>query len=228
MDVDNQGNNKGITTTTGAASNPEMVVDLVASLNNFQILSLLVKTIHNDDENSYQEANRIEHVYNSIKLIRNESLRVYLQLVENFYVKNTTTTTSDITVDNQLMDHLRVFMNLIAHKSVEDLELFEAANESGGGGGKNETVIKLAELVYDLYVYFDSSKSFSLSIDQASSLVSLIKTILFKFRTSIAELCVRMARILGLVGIRLRNHNLDESGKIVIKVNFFLFLVLVY
>lgn len=217
MDVDNQGNNKGITTTTtttGVASNPEMVADLIASLNSFQILSLLVKTIHNDDENSYQEANRIEHVYNSIKLIRNESLRVYLQLVENFYVKNTTTL-----VDNQLMDHLRVFMNLIAHKSVEDLELFEAANESGSGG-KNESVIKLAELVYDLYVYFDSSKSFSLSIDQASSLVSLIKTILFKFRISIVELCVRMARILGLVGIRLRNHNLDENGKPVIKVTF--------
>lgn len=214
MDVDDQNGTK----TGSLKFSQSDMAEFITIINQHEILSLLVKTIHNDDENSYQDADRIEHVYNSVKLIRNESLRVYLQLVENFFLNQDATGL----IDNQLMDHLNVFMNLIANKSVEDLELFETTMSSGD---KNESVIKLAELVYDLYNYFDSSKTFSLSIEHATNLVGLIKNILLKFRISILELCVRFARILGLIAIRMRNTNLDAGKPVINVIDFFIIIV---
>lgn len=227
MDIDAPVKFLSLASTSAARKiDPSEIADLVATLNHFHILSLLVKTIHNDDENSYQDADRIEHVYNSVKLIRNESLRAYLQLVENFYLSCDDDSVDKKAVDNaqidhQLMDHLLVFMNLIAHKSLEDLELLVPSAddaESTSVDRKNESVLKLAELVFDLFSYFDSSKKFNLSVEQAATLVDLIKKILLKFAVSVLELCVRFSRILGLIAIRMRNTNL-EAGKSVIKVS---------
>lgn len=185
--------------------------ELTTIIDQHKLLSLLVRTIQNDDENSYQDADRIEHVYNSVKLIRNESLRAYLQLVENFYLNREITDTSICASAHGLLEHMFVFMDLIARKSEQDLELSDTA------GNKNECVVKLVELVYDLFVYFDADKSFHLSIEQYTRIVELAKAILLKFKVSISELCVRLARIVGLVAIHLRNNNLD-IGKPLIKV----------
>ena len=182
--------------------------DLLKLINEHKLLSLLVKTIVKDDENSFQETDRIEHVYNSVKLIRHEALKVYLELVETFHL----TKSSSTSLDPSLVDHLVAFMNLIVSKSAQDLEMLFGNDEK-----KDECVLKLVELVYDLFVYFNDSSEFSFSLEQQTQMVDLIKQALLKYRLAIAELSFRLARILGLIAIRVRNTNL-QLGAPLIKV----------
>ena len=188
--------------------------DLLKLINEHKLLSLLVKTIVKDDENSFQETDRIEHVYNSVKLIRHEALKVYLELVETFHL----TKSSSTSLDPSLVDHLVAFMNLIVSKSAQDLEMLFG---DGNDAKKDECVLKLVELVYDLFVYFNDSAEFSFSLEQQTQMVDLIKQALLKYRLAIAELSFRLARILGLIAIRVRNTNL-QLGAPLIKVYFML------
>lgn len=182
--------------------------DLLKLINEHKLLSLLVKTIVKDDENSFQETDRIEHVYNSVKLIRHEALKVYLELVETFHL----TKSSSTSLDPSLVDHLVAFMNLIVSKSAQDLEMLFG---DGNDAKKDECVLKLVELVYDLFVYFNDSAEFSFSLEQQTQMVDFIKQALLKYRLAIAELSFRLARILGLIAIRVRNTNLQLGAPLV-------------
>lgn len=192
--------------TAASTVDEKHVTEFINIINHHRILSLLVKTITNDDENSYQETDRIEHVYKSVKMIRNESLSAYLQVVENFYLNKDSSG-----ADQMLFEHFSELLSLLVKKPGQDLDFFEQTEDSS----KNESNFELLELIYDLFIYLNNSKNFSLSLENVKEILSLLKTILFKFKVSIVELCVRFSRIVGLIGIRLRGSNIEVARSIV-------------
>ena len=56
--------------------------NLLGLMRDLGLMQLLVKTVVVDDENIYQDTDRIGHIFNSINLLRLESLDVYLLLVD--------------------------------------------------------------------------------------------------------------------------------------------------
>jgi hypothetical protein len=218
-------------TTEKAKIDKKEIVDFKNTINYYKYLTLLVKSLTNDNENSYQANERIEHVYNSIKLIKNESLKAYLLLIENFYIddlKNETPTgtlvppappaTPEETGMNRSqqsdvdLQHLFMLFKLILDQSSS------LPHEQPAIAANSELTVKLAELVYDLFVYFNNSPVFTLSLEQNLALVNMIKDILLKYKISVVDLCIRLGRVLGLMAIKQRDANLD-IGKEIISVN---------
>ncbi len=141
-------------------------------------MQLLVKTIVVDDENIYQETDRIEHIFNSVNLLRLESLDVYLLLVDK---------TDDLNVNN-LLDLLK----FVVVKPKDNLS--------------HDLIEKLVNVVHEIYVYFNSKSS--IEKEFKLEVIELIKTILLKYQTENCELCVKLGRVLALMAIKERNENL--------------------
>lgn len=159
-------------------------------INHYKLLDLLVKTLVNDNENCFQENDKIQHVHDGIEMVKSECLKAYTLLIENFYM-NTSTSGNDIN-----LEHLSVLFTLVLNTPTES----------------NELIGKLSELAYDLFVYFNDLNAFTLQ--HYSSMIESIKQILFKHRIGVIDLCVRMARILGLIGIKLRDSNVTDGKDI--------------
>jgi hypothetical protein len=100
---------------------------------------------------------------------------------------------------------------LIATKSVEDF----------GNDNKNDAenlLHKLLDIVFALFTGFNNDQ-LTFNIENKMKLVDLVKHILFKYKFDLIELSIKLARILGLLAIKLRNTQLNE-GKQVISVYF--------
>jgi hypothetical protein len=169
------------------------------------LLDLLLKAICKDDENSFQQSDKIAHIYDSIKLIRGEAAKTYTLIVETFYLNNQNQTG---TIN---LNHLFELLNLIATKSVEDF----------GNDNKNDAenlLHKLLDIVFALFTGFNNDQ-LTFNIENKMKLVDLVKHILFKYKFDLIELSIKLARILGLLAIKLRNTQLNE-GKQVISVYF--------
>ncbi|CAF0707124.1 unnamed protein product [Brachionus calyciflorus] len=180
------------------------ISELKEIVKSLRLMDLLVKTISKDNENILQENDRIEHIYNSVKLIRNEALKTYLLLIETFYLNKKLENLelhSDIDISS-----LFTLLELLGTKSVEDLEMILLPSSNK----KDESIVKFVEIIYDLFVYFNQSNV--LTYEHKVSIVNLIKDILLKFKFDIIELSVRLARILGLISIKERDSNLS-AGK---------------
>lgn len=202
---------------TNLQDSPKDLNDLKQITVDLNLMGLLVKTISQDDENIFQESDRIEHIYNSVKLIRNEALKTYLLIIESFYLNKSN---SDLNANNNQIDieNLFVLLNLLIQKSPEDLEFLLA---SGSVETKrNESIIKFIEIIYDLFIYFNDSKRNLLSLEHKMVLLNLIKDILLKFKVEIVDLCVRLGKIVSLIAIKERDTNLIE-GKEVVQVRYF-------
>lgn len=192
-------------------SNRQYLNELKAILTEFKIVDLLVKTISNDSEKIFQE---VDHIDKSFRLIRFESLKVYLLMIDILYLNiesNSLTLDSSIDVQN-----IFVLLEILAKKSPQELEsLF--VNDSNQ---KHESIIKFVEVIYNLFVYFDESKQKVLFYEHKVNIANIIKAILINFKVEIAELCIRFGKILTMIAINERNTNL-ANGKELIQVNFF-------
>lgn len=203
-DMDDNNNNQceadmELTETHGSkVIDPVYVTELKQIVSDFNLMSLLVKTIGNDDENILQETDRIEHIYNSVKLIRNEALKTYLLIIENFYLNNSKDSN---TID---VENLFNLLNLLAKKSAQDLEFLLGSEK------KNESILKFVEVIYDLFVYFNNNSV--LTHEHKLTIVNLVKDILLKFKTNVVDLCVRLARIIGLIAIKERDLNMKNGA----------------
>jgi hypothetical protein len=193
-------------------------------LQSHKLMSLLAKTICNDDENSFQETEKIAHICSSIKLIRTEAAKAYSLLVENFYFSDTQngSVLAEAKSDIEL-SHLISLLNLLATRPIEcfldDGSQGETNGDSkNGGGGEDETetlLEKLLDLIFDLFTYFNELSVAEFTLTQRMAIVELIKQILFKYKVDLPELCIQMARIVGLMAIRLRNNNIIEGKPII-------------
>lgn len=188
--------------------NKKHLNDLKTILTELKIMDLLVKTISNDNENIFQE---IDHIYKSVKLIRFESLKAYLLIIDILYLNIESDSLSlDSSIDIQ---NIFVLLELLAKKSLQDLDsLF-----SNDSNQKHETIVKFIEVIYNLFVYFNESKQKILSYEHKVIIANLIKEILIKFKVEITELCVRLGKILTIIAINEKNSNL-LNGKELIQV----------
>ncbi len=142
------------------------------------LMQLLVKTIVLDDENIYQDTDRIGHIFNSVNLLRLESLDVYLLLVHK---------TGDVKAQNLLE-----LLKYIALKPKENLG--------------HDLIDRLVNSIHEIYVYLNTKSS--IELEAKLEVIELIKSILLKFQTEDCELCVKLGRVLALMAIRERNENL--------------------
>jgi hypothetical protein len=182
-----------------------------------KLMSLLIKTICKDDEDSFQETERIVHISNSIKLIRTEAAKAYSLLVENFYLSGSLNSSVTSESKNDIeYDHLLSLLNLLSTKPIES---FISENESDSNRENEALLEKLLDLIYDLFTYFNELSVFEFSLDDRMKVVELIKQILFKFKVDLPELCIQMARIVGLVAIKLRNNYMNEAKAIIAVIN---------
>ena len=174
-----------------------------------KLMSLLVKTICRDNENSFQETDKIAHICNSIRFIRTEAAKCYSLLIENFYL-NCQLSGAEFQVSDIEVEHLFGLLNVYASKPIEDL-----TEEPSGEESEALLETRLLDLIHDIFMFFNESQQFSL--ENRNKTIELIKQILFKYKLDVIELCIRMARIIGLMAIKLRNSNVSE-GKSTIAV----------
>ena len=75
---------------------------------------------------------------------------------------------------------------------------------------------KLLDLIFDLFTFFNqSSNEQDFNLDCKMKVIELIKQILFKYKIDSIELCIKLGRIVGLIAIKLRNTNLNETKPII-------------
>lgn len=157
------------------------------------LLNAFISTILNDDENFLQQTNKIEHIYNSINLIKSEAAQACMlitQLIQNNNLGNTIS-----------MLHLIELLKYLLSKPIEDC--------------REELIEKLAELCFSLFLYLNNNQA--LELNSKVELINLIKDVLFKFKIDQFELCIVLSKILTLIAIKERNTNLID-GQFIIDV----------
>ena len=183
------------------------IAQLKMFIQNLSLLKLLVKTVTKDNENIFQEIEKIDHISNSINLIRLESLNLYLIIAQNFYANPEPAGFEVIEVS-----HMLDIMQLVLDKPVEDLVL-KSTNEIN----KYDLIDKLACAAHEIYTYFNVR---DLNSEAKCKIVDLIKQVLLKFKLDHAGLCIKLARVLTLMAIKERNTNLAD-GHLIIEVNLY-------
>lgn len=213
MDVEMEQAQQNVVSDVNIA--PKDIDQLKLLLKNFKIMDLIIKTVCNDNENMYQDADRIEHIYKSIRLIRTEAINYYLSLMKNLYAhKKNIGIESDTEIK---IEHLNYALQYLANKPIDNFE----SDLNKKSKRKNDLLFRLVELIYDLFSYLNSSSNPNkLSMEQKFEIINLIKAILFKFKSSHVDLTARLAKILCLMAIKERDKNLVE-GQPILQVNIF-------
>ena len=169
-------------------------------IQNLSLLKLLIKTVTKDNENIFQDIEKIDHISNSINLIRLESLNLYLIIAQNFYANTEIAEVIEIS-------HMLDIMQLVLGKPVEDLVL-RSTNEIN----KYDLIDKLACAAHEIYSHFNVNH---LNLETKCKIVDLIKQVLLKFKLDHAGLCIKLVRVLTLMAIKERNTNLADGYSIV-------------
>ena len=172
-----------------------------------KLMDLLVKTLGNDNENLYQDANRIEHIYESIKFIKLESISVYSLLLKTFFFKKPA---GDNTSNNEIdPEHLIILLDYI-RSSFKEEDFTESDTTNS-----DKLSLRIVELAYDLYINFATENK--LTMDQKKNILTLNKDIIYKYKGFNIDLTARLTKILSLIAVKERDSNLLE-GKLVIQV----------
>lgn len=174
----------------------------------------LLKTISEDDHFSFSQ---VEHVYKSVRLVRNEAIDVYTQIMQ--HVSKTDNQTQNLSVEEDIyFKHLCVIFDSIANFQTQT-RLNEAENTEND---LEEQVfaVKLSQLAHDLFMNFKER----LNQDQILFIIDKIKQILFKYKLNYVDLSILLAKVLSLIAIKLRNECFVER-KEAISVIFFHFFI---
>lgn len=175
----------------------------------------LLKTISEDDHFSFSQ---VDHVYKGVRLVRNEAIDVYTQIMQNVSRKHAQTqkTNAELEEENICFKHLSVILDSIANFQTQT-GLNEAEN-SENDLEEQAFAVKLSQLAHDLFTNFKEK----LSQEQLLSIIETIKQILFKYKLNYADLSILLAKVLSLIAIKLRNECFVER-KEAISVIFFHF-----
>lgn len=158
---------------------------LKTAMKKFNVTGLLVKSVVEESEAIFEDIEKVDHIVNSINLIRLEALNVYSAYVQNFYLEK-----QGSVVDIEAV-HALELLRFIKDKPKEELMLSQDANQF-------DLLERLMNTAHDIYAYF-SPKSLDQSI--RLSIVELIKEILFKYKTENGDVCVKASRMLTLLAI---------------------------
>ena len=186
---------------------PKDVNEFKNIIKKIKLMDLLVKTIINDNENLYQDANRIEHIYESISFIKMESINFYSLLLKNFYSKKPiedNLSNEDINVEHMisLLEYVRI--NFKEENFTESVAKFT-----------DKFSLSIVELAYDLYMIFSADNK--LNIEQKQKILTINKDIIYKYKGYNIDLTARLTKIICLIAIKERDTNLIQ-GKQVIQV----------
>lgn len=164
-------------------------------LKNFNLMKLFIRSITDDNEDIFQEDDKISHIFDSINLIRLEALTVYSVFRQNLYLGN------DLNKQDMASDTLEILKFMKEKTLVIDTE-----------NSKQNLLDKLVTIVHDMYADFGSSIS-----DEAIKMliVEYIKDIMLKYKTESAELCVKFARVLTLLAINERQTNIVQGYRLI-------------
>jgi hypothetical protein len=172
---------------------------ITININN--LFASLLTTVLNDDENFMQNTNKIEHIFNSVNLIKLEASQTCLSLIQFIQTNNITNNNISIVYVFEILKWL----------------LKQSDDES-----TNDLIVgKLAELCSNLFIYLNNTNH-NLEINTKLELISLIKDVLFKYKTDDYDLCIELSRILTLISIKERNLSngsiviIDSSARILI------------
>lgn len=174
-----------------------------------KFMHALMNSICNDNECVFQDndRDRINHIYESVKLIRNEALQSFIQAYQLIKTNNQMST-----ID---LNWLIEFLRLMANKSQVDLSMTSSSDENNNeeDNNDNEILTKICQISHDIYVDVSDANESQLTLDKLDLIVNLIKDIFFKYKTSSVELCIRLGRIITLLAIRLRDKtDLNETA----------------
>ena len=158
---------------------------LKAAMKKFNITSLLTKSVAEDSEQIFEDIEKIDHISNSINLIRLEALNAYSTYIQSFYLEKQGPVT-DIDVN-----HALELLQFMKDKPKEQLVLSHDSNQY-------ELLERLINTAHDIYAHF-SSKVIDHGIKL--QLVELIKEVLLKFKTENSDICVKSSRVLTLMAI---------------------------
>ncbi len=162
---------------------------------------VLLKTISEDDHFSLSQ---VEHVYKSVRLVRNEAVDVYTQVMQNVSKKDNQTQQTSAEQDI-FFKHLCVILDSIANFQTQT-GLNDAENTENDLE-EQAFAVKLSQLAHDLFINFREK----LGKEQILTIIEKIKQILFKYKLNYAELSVLLAKVLSLIGIKLRNECFTET-----------------
>lgn len=165
-------------------------------LNPNHLLSPLIGAILNDDENFLQQTSKIEHIYNSIILIKCEASQACLLCIQHAQTNGSEQTIA--------ITYLVELLKYILNKPIDET--------------KNDLLGKLAELCFSLFYNVNSKQL--VEHETKFNIIELLKDIFFKYKTDECDLCIELSRILTMIAIRERNTNLLE-GHLLIDVNIF-------
>jgi hypothetical protein len=204
MDIEMSDTTTTTTTTTHnlVESNDDNLdpTQLKTLIKKFNFFHLFITTIKCDNENVYQEstssaANRIEHLYKSIKFIKMEAVEVFALLFK---------LTAQEVESVVIVDLLDCLSNSF---SQEDSK------------GDAKFSLNLVELVYDLFQILQQQQHVtpegSLSLDRKNRILTLCKDVIYKYKGFNIDVTARLVKIMGLIAIRERDLNLNEGSQII-------------
>ncbi len=165
------------------------------------LFELLVRAIKFDNENVYQDANKIEHIYESIKFIKTEACDAYSLIFKMFIARNESI--EELNVEKDLVD-LLVFLNQNFNKDASSQE--EEKQNS-------KVALKFVELIYDLYTSLNNQNK--LSMESKPKIVILCQELINKYKELSVDLTARLVKILGMIAIKERDTNIKDGLNII-------------
>lgn len=180
------------------SNNHKKLKNLIKKQNLFEIL---IRTIRIDNENVYQDANRIEHIYGSIKLIKTEACETYSLL---FKICNSNhESIEELNIEKDLLDLLD-FLNKNFNKEDYTQEVGKIDLKAN---------LRFVELIYDLYTSLANQNR--LSMEAKNKIVILCKDIINKYKEFSVDIAARLIKIMSLVAIKERDTNINDGLQII-------------
>ena len=159
-----------------------------------KLIDLLIKQICSQFLDSTDES--LQHIKNSCQFLKNESLELYLTIMNSYAI---------LIQPDQVKEHFVSLLNMIS-----TTKSFEEENNKDS----IDFLTKLASLIYDLFTYLNDSNQINNSEDKLK-LINSIKDILLKYKIKSHNLCIKLARIVGLISIQERDKNLINGKELI-------------
>ena len=153
----------------------------------------------------YQDADRIDHIYESITFIKIEAVDIYSMLLKSFYQK---VSIEEIDAEKDLTD-LMDYLN----KSFDEDDYTEAEKKAD-----TKNALRLVELIYDLFVGLTGVNK--LTMESKSIILNQCKETIKTFKAYNIDVTAVLVKILALIAIKERDCNVNE-GMPIIQVIFF-------
>lgn len=147
------------------------------SIQDFEIMNLLISTICEDNEKIFQDNEKIDHIYNGINLVRSEAVSLYLMILQHCYLDEIE---DNLPLKAIEFSHLFAILKLLVDKPVENIF-------------KNDDLNRIACIIHDLYSYFNTKE---INDQTEIQIIHSFKEIGNKLKTNYPELVVKICHIL--------------------------------